>query len=212
MPYMRRDECNGKPDAQPLYADAETEQILTQAGFAKASGAPYYVRDGVEVLIYDDGTWEPSHGLGFTPAEWQKMRRFTGVQLANFIAWFEQHYQTIASYTANLKPDEYRKEEKFTFVNVYKDNVNPLTNEYAWFIQHFSLLGSDGVTPADKDAIPNQFWLVDGRYYKSKSALAPAGNERSFYLSQTPDFKCELTDLFTIQRIRDAHLKDQSSQ
>jgi hypothetical protein len=212
MPYMRRDKYNGKLDAQPVYADAETEQMLAQAGFAKASGTPYYVRSSVEVVIYDDGTWEPNRSAGFLPAEWQTMREFAGVQLKDFIPWLEQNYQILESYTAKLKPEEYRKEEKFTFVKVYKDDASPLANEYVWFIQQFSLLGSDGVIPADKEAIPNQFWFVDGRYYKSRSAFVPTGIERQVYLSQTPDLQHEMTDSYTIQRIKDAFLKDQRSQ
>ena len=49
MPYIRRDKSNAKPNAKVVYADPETEKILLEAGFAKASGAPYYNRGFVNV-------------------------------------------------------------------------------------------------------------------------------------------------------------------
>jgi len=64
MPYIRRDKSNAKPNTKPVYAD-ETEKILSESGFARASGAPYYNRGFVDVVVYDDGTWEPNNGTGF---------------------------------------------------------------------------------------------------------------------------------------------------
>jgi hypothetical protein len=66
MPYIRRDNSNAKPNAKPVDADSETEKILLENGFAKASGAPYYNRGFVDVVVYDDGTWEPNQGTGFS--------------------------------------------------------------------------------------------------------------------------------------------------
>jgi hypothetical protein len=160
MPYIRRDNSNAKPNAQVVYADPETEKLLAESGFIRASGAPYYNRGFVNVIVFDDGTWEPSRGEGFLPEEWQKMREFAGVQLKDFSPWLKQNHEFIEQYCANLKPDDYRKEETFTFVKVYKHGSNE--QEYAWFIQHFSLLGSDGVIPADKKAIPRQYWFING--------------------------------------------------
>ena len=92
MPYIRRDKFKAKPNAQVVYADPETEKMLSQAGFVKASGAPYYNYMGtaVDVIVYDDGTWEPNRGTGFLPEEWLKLREFAGVQLKDFIAWVKQ--------------------------------------------------------------------------------------------------------------------------
>src|ERR1700687_5798401 len=55
MPYIRRDKSNAEPNAQVVYADRETEKVLLEAGFLKASGAPYYNRSFVDVIVYDDG-------------------------------------------------------------------------------------------------------------------------------------------------------------
>ena len=212
MPYIRRDKSNAKLNAQAVYADSETEKMLAEAGFVKAPGAPYYNHGFVDVVVYDDGTWEPNRGTGFLPEEWQKMREFAGVQLKDFVPWVKQNYQFIDNYCANLKPDDYRKEEKFTFVKVYKDYTPPFGGEYVWLIQHFSLLGSDGVIPADKKAIPRQYWFVNEKYYESVIALGPTGIERHFYLNQTPDFEQEMTDPYVIERIKAAFLKDQRNQ
>ena len=212
MPYIRRDKSKAKPNAQVVYADPETEKMLSQAGFVKASGAPYYNYMGtaVDVIVYDDGTWEPNQGTGFLPEEWQKLRGFAGVQLKDFITWVKQNYQFIDEYCVNLKPDDYRKEETFTFVKVYRDYTLPFGGEYVWFIQHFGLLGSDGVIPADKNAIPRQYWFVSGKYYESTSAFAPTGIPNQFSLNQTPDLKQEMTDPYVIERIKDAFGKDKN--
>jgi len=69
MPYIRRDKSNAQPNAQPVYADTETEKMLLEADFAKATGSTYYNRGFVDVVVYDDGTWEP-RGTGFLPDEW----------------------------------------------------------------------------------------------------------------------------------------------
>jgi hypothetical protein len=210
MPYIRRDKSNAKPNAQVVYADPETAKMLSEAGFVKASGAPYYNYMGtaVDVIVYDDGTWEPNGGTGFLSDEWKKMREFAGVQVKDFVAWLRQNYQFIHQYCANLKPDDYRKEETFNFTKVYKHE--PDEQEYAWFIQHFTLLGSDGVIPADKKAIPRQYWFVDGKYYESTSAFAPTGNPNQLYLNQTPDLEREMTDPYVIERIKAAFVKDKS--
>jgi hypothetical protein len=205
MPYIRRDNANGKPNAQVVYADPETEKLLSEAGFAKASGAPYYNRGFVNVVVYDDGTWEPSRGEGFLHEEWQKMREFAGVQLKDFARWLKQNHQFIEQYCANLKPDDYRKEETFTFVKVHKSE-----QEYAWFIQHFSLLGSDDVIPADKRAIPRQYWFINGKYYESTTAFASGSSPNQICLNQTPDLEREMTDPYVIERIKMAFLKDKN--
>jgi hypothetical protein len=210
MPYIRRDKSNSKPNAQVVYADLETEKLLLEGGFVKASGAPYYNYMGtaVDVIVYDDGTWEPNRGTGFLREEWQKMRQFDGVQLKDFIAWLKQNYQSIDQYCVNLKPQDYRKEETVDFVKVYKHDPNE--QEYAWFIQHFTLLGSDGVIPAHKNAIPRQYWFVNGKYYESKTAFIPTGISNQFSLNQTPDLEREMTDPHIIERIKDAFIKDQN--
>jgi hypothetical protein len=210
MPYIRRDKSNANPNAQVVYADPETEKMLLEAGFVKASGAPYYNYMGtaVDVIVYHDGTWEPNRGIGFLSDEWQKLREFVGVQVKDFIAWLKQNYQFINQYCANLKSDDYRKEETFNFTKVYKHG--PGEQEYAWFIQHFTLLGSDGVIPADKKAIPRQYWFVNGKYYESTSAFGPTGILNQFYLNQTPDLKQEMTDPYVIERIKDAFIKDKN--
>jgi len=210
MPYIRRDKSNAKPNAQVVYADHETEKMLSETGFVKASGAPYYNYMGtaVDVIVYDDGTWEPHEGTGFLSHEWKKMREFAGVQLKDFVAWLKQNHQFIEQYCANLQPDDYRKEETFTFVKVYKHG--PDEQEYAWFIQHFSLLGSDGVIPADKKAIPRQYWFLNGKYYESTTAFASNGSPYQLYLNQTPDLDREMTDPYIIERIKDAFVKDKN--
>jgi hypothetical protein len=212
MPYIRRDKSNAKPNAQVVYAESETEKMLLEAGFVKASGASYYNYMGtaVDVIVYDDGTWEPNRGTGFQFEEWQKLRELAGVQLKDFVAWLKQNYQFIAQYCANLKPDDYREEEAFTFVKVYKDYTQALGSEHVWFIQHFTLLGSDGVIPADKKAIPRQYWFVNGKYYESTSAFAPTGIPNQFYLNQTPDLRQEMTDPYVIERIKAAFLNDKN--
>lgn len=211
MSYIRRDSANAKPNAQVVYADPESEKILLKHGFVKAAGARYYNRGFVNVIVFDDGTWEPNRGEGFLAGEWQKMREFSGVQLKHFAPWLAQNHQFIEQYCANLNPDDYRKEEKFTFVKVYKDYTPPFGGEYVWFIQHLGLLGSDGVIPADKRAIPRQYWFVNQKYYESIIAFGPTGIERHFYLNQTPDFEQEVTDPFLIQRIEAAFLKDKNA-
>ena len=210
MSYIRRDELTAKKyDAKVVYADPETEKLLLESGFVKATGAPYYNYMGtaVDVIVYDDGTWESNQDTGFLPDEWQKMRKFAGVQLRDFAAWLKQNYQFIHQYCANLKPDDYRKEETFTFVKVYKDYTPPFGGEYVWFIQHFGLLGSDGVIPADKKAIPRQFWFVSGKYYESKSVSISTGDPRQFCIAQAPDLEREMTDPYLIQRIEDAFVQ-----
>ncbi len=209
MPYIRRDKSNANPNAKIVYADPETENMLLEGGFIRASGSPYYNYMGtsVDVVAYDDGTWEPHQGTGFLPDEWQKMRGFAGVQLKDFVPWLKLNHQFIAQYCANLKPDDYRKEETFTFVKVYKHYTPPFGGEYVWFIQHLSLLGSDGVIPADKKAIPRQYWFVTGKYYESTFAFASTGNPNQFYLNQTPDLKREMTDPYVIERIKDTFNK-----
>ncbi len=72
MPYIRRGKFNANPNAKVVYADPETGKILADAGFARATGAPYYNRGFVNVIVFDDGTWEPSSGEGFLPEEWQQ--------------------------------------------------------------------------------------------------------------------------------------------
>jgi hypothetical protein len=210
MLYIRRDKSNAKPNAQVVYGDRETEKMLSEAGFIKASGAPYYNYMGtaVDVIVYDDGTWKPNEGTGFLADEWKKMREFAGVQLKDFIAWLKQNYQFIDRYCANLNPDDYRKEETFTFVKVPNRHEE---QEYAWFIQHFTLLGSDGVIPADKNAMPRQYWFVSGKYYESTSAFGPTGIQNQFYINQTPDLKQEMTDTYVIERIKDAFVKDKAT-
>jgi hypothetical protein len=210
MPYIRRDNSNAKLDAKPVYADSETENILLENGFAKASGAPYYNRGFVDVVVYDDGTWEPNQGTGFLPEEWQKVREFTGVQLKDFVPWLKQNHEFIEQYCANLKPDDYRKEETFTFTKVYKDYTPPFGGEYVWFIQHFGLLGSDGVIPADKKAIPRQYWFINKKYYDSKFGFAPTGISNQFSLNQIPDLDREMTDPYVIARIEAAFIKDKN--
>jgi hypothetical protein len=188
--------------------------MLSDAGFVKASGTPYYnfMGSAVDVVVYDDDTWEPNRGTGFLPEEWQKMRKFEGVQLKDFIPWLKQNYQFIDKYCANLKPEDYREEEKFTFVKVYKDYTPPFGGEYVWFIQHFGLLGSDGVIPADKKAIPRRYWFIKEKYYESTIAFEPTGIEGHFYLNQTPDFEQEITNPYIIERIKVAFLKNQRNQ
>lgn len=213
MHYIRRDESTAKKrDAQAVYADAETEKILIDAGFVKASGAPYYNYMGtaVDVVVYDDGTWEPNRGTGFLPDEWQKMRKFVGVHLKDFVSWLKRNYQFIGEYCANLKPEDYRKEEAFTFVKVYK-SPEPTEQEYAWFIQHFTLLGSDGVIPADKNAIPRHYWSISGKYYESTLAFAPTGMPNQIRLNESPDLKQEMTDSFVIEKIKAAFVQHSST-
>jgi len=66
------------------------------------------------------------------------------------------------------------------------------------------------VIPADKKAIPRQYWFVNGKYYESMSAFASAGIPNQFYLNQTPDLNREMTDLYVIDRIKDAFVKDKN--
>ena len=126
MPYMRREHSSAKPNAQVEYADLVTEKILLENGFVRASGAPYYNRGFLNVIVYDDGTWEPNRGEGFLPEEWQKMREFTGVQLKDFAVWLKEHIQFIEDYCTGLNPDNYRKEESFSFVKVHKSQRDVL--------------------------------------------------------------------------------------
>lgn len=65
--------------------------------------------------------------------------------------------------------NRHRKEETFNFTKVYKHGQDE--QEYAWFIQHFSLLGSDGVIPAGKKAIPRHYSFINGKYYESMTAF-----------------------------------------
>lgn len=205
MPYMRRDNSNANPNARVVYADSETEKILLKNGFARASGAPYYNRGWVNVIVFDDGTWEPNRGEGFLPEEWQKMREFSGVQLRDFAVWLTEHIQFIEDYCANLKPENYRKEESFSFVKVHKSQ-----DEYAWFIQHFSLLGTDGVIPCDKRAIPNTYWYINGKYYESQSVSVSTGDPSQFSIAQAPYMEREMTDPYLIERIKAAFIKDKN--
>jgi hypothetical protein len=207
MPYIRRDKSNSNPNAKVVYADSETEKVLLDHRFAKASGAPYYNYMGtaIDVIVYDDGTWEPNKGTGFLPEEWQKMREFAGVQLKDFAVWLKEHSQFLDEYYPGLNPDEYRKEETFTFVKVPKSQ-----NECAWFIQHFSLLGSDGVIPANKKAVPRHYWFINDRYFESRTAFAPTGVPNQVYLNETPDLEQEMTDPYVIERIKAAFLKDKN--
>ena len=210
MPYIRRDKFNANPNAKVVYADPETGKILADAGFARATGAPSYNRGFVNVIVFDDGTWEPSNGEGFLPEEWQKMREFAGVQLKEFAPWLKQNHEFIEQYCANLKPDDYRKEETFSFTKVYKDYTPPFGGEYVWFIQHFGLLGSDGVIPADKKAIPRQYWFINEKYYDSQFGFAPTGISNQFSLNQIPDLDREMTDPYVIARIEAAFIKDKN--
>jgi hypothetical protein len=209
MPYIRRDKFNANPNARVVYADAETEKILLDNGFVRASGAPYYNCGWVNVIVFDDGTWEPNRGEGFLREEWQKMREFAGVQLKDFAVWLKEHFQFIEEYCANLKPGDYRKEESFGFTKVYKHDTQG--QEYAWLIQHFTVLGTDGVIPADKNAIPRSYWFINGKYYESKIAFAsPTGAPRHLFLNETPDMDREMTDPYVIARIKDAFFKDKN--
>lgn len=210
MPYIRRDKSNAKPNAKPVYADVGTEKILSESGFARASGAPYYNRGFVDVVVYDDGTWEPNNGAGFLSEEWQKMREFAGVQLKDFAPWLKRNHEFIEQYCVNLKPDDYRKEETFNFTKVYKDYTPPFGGEYAWFIQHFTLLGIDGVIPADKRAIPRQYWFINRKYYESRSASVPTGVPNEMAINQMPDLAREMTDPYVIERIEAAFIKDKN--
>jgi hypothetical protein len=210
MPYIRRDRFNSNPNARIVYADLETEKILLENGFVKATGAPYYNRGFVNIVVYDDGTWEPGNGEGFLPEEWQTMRKFEGVQLKDFAPWLKQNHDFIEQYCANLKRDDYRKEETFTFVKVYKNYEPPFGGEYVWFIQHFGLLGSDDVIPADKRAIPRQYWFINGKYYKSKTASVSTGDPSHFCIAQTPDLEQEMTDPYVIKRIEAAFIKEKN--
>jgi hypothetical protein len=57
MSYIRRDEFTAKKyDAKVVYADPETEKMLLETGFVKATGALYYNYMGtaVDVIVYDD--------------------------------------------------------------------------------------------------------------------------------------------------------------
>jgi hypothetical protein len=210
MPYIRRDKFNANPNAKVVYADPETGKILADAGFARATGAPYYNRGFVNVSVFDDGTWEPIRGEGFLPEEWQKMREFAGVQLKDFAVWVKEHIQFIDEYCVGLNPDNYRKEESFSFVKVYKDYTPPFGGEYVWFIQHFTLLGTDGVIPADKKAIPSTYWFINGKYYESTTAFAPTGISNQIQLNEVPNLERELTDPYVIERIKAAFLKDKN--
>jgi hypothetical protein len=207
MSYIRRDKANGKLDAQIVYADPATEKIMLEGGFGKASGAAYYNRGFVDVVVYDDGTWEPHGGTGFLAEEWQKMREFAGVQLKDFVPWLKQTHEFMEQYCAKLKPEDYRKEETFTFVKVYKDYTPPFGGECAWFIEHFGLLGSDGVIPAHKKAIPRQYWFVVGKYYESKSVSVPTGDPSQLRIAQSPDLE-QVADLYLIERIEAALRKE----
>jgi hypothetical protein len=212
MSYIRRDKSNANPNAKIVYADPETEKMLIEGGFVRASGSPYYNYNGtfVDVIVCDDGTWEAQGGTGFLPDEWAKLRGFAGVKLDDFVAWLKQNYQFLPEYCANLKPDDYRKEETFTFVKVYKDHTPPSGGEHVWFIQHFGLLGSDGLIPADKKAIPRQYWFITGKYYESTLAFGSTGIPSQIYLNQTPDLKQEMTDPYVIRRIKEAFVKDKN--
>jgi hypothetical protein len=205
MPYMRREHSSAKPNAQVEYADLVTEKILLENGFVRASGAPYYNRGFLNVIVYDDGTWEPNRGEGFLPEEWQKMREFTGVQLKDFAVWLKEHIQFIEDYCTGLNPDNYRKEESFSFVKVHKSQ-----QEYAWFIQHFSLLGTDGVIPCDKKAVPSTYWYINGKYYESKSVSVSTGDPTQFCIAQAPYLEREMTDPYLIERIEAAFLKEKN--
>jgi hypothetical protein len=61
--------------------------------------------------------------------------------------------------------------------------------------------------PADKRAIPRQYWFINGKYYESTSAFTPTANPNQFGISQTPDLEREMNDLYVIKRIGDAFMK-----
>ena len=76
--------------------------------------------------------------------------------------------------------------------------------------QRHSELGSDGVIPADKKAIPRQYWFIKGKYYESMTGFASTGIPNRFCLNQTPDLDREMTDPYVIERIKDAFLKEKN--
>jgi hypothetical protein len=159
----------------------------------------------VNVIVFDDGTWEPNRGEGFLPDEWQKMRKFAGVQLKDFAFWLKEHHEHIDQYCAGLNPDNYRKEESFSFVKVHKSR-----DEYAWFIQYFGLLGTDGVIPCDKSAVPGSYWYINGEYCMSKLVSVSTADPNQFCIAQAPDLEREMTDSYLIERIKAAFLKEKN--
>src|SRR4029077_12575111 len=123
----------------------------------------------------------------------------------DFAVWLKEHQPLIDEYCAGLNPDEYRKEETFTFVKVHKS-----LDEYAWLIQHFSLLGSDGVIPCNKRAVPRHYWFINGKYYESMTAFASTGIPNQVHLNEMPDLEQQMTDPYVIERIKAAFLKDKN--
>lgn len=207
MIYIRREQSDASPNARLVYVDPETEAKLLDAGFIKATGSPYYSYKGSPtgpiVLIYNDGTWEPENGVGFTPDEWTKLRKFSGVRLTDFAAWMKRNYEFIEEYAQRLDPAEYRVEEATAFVKVYSSQGSFPSGEYSWFIQRRGLLGSDGVIPAAKNAIPTNLWFVKGKYYQSTIDVV-GGSYPQFRLGETPNFGEEMTDPILIRKIEDA--------
>lgn len=80
MPYIRREKHNANPNARVVYADSETNKILLEAGFVRATGAPYYNRGFVNVIVFDDGTWEPNRGEVSCP---RSGRKCASLQVSN---------------------------------------------------------------------------------------------------------------------------------
>jgi len=111
----------------------------------------------------------------------------------------------IEDYCTGLHPENYRKEESFSFVRVHKSR-----DEYAWFIQHFTLLGTDGVIPCDKRAVPSTYWYINGKYYESKTVSVSTGDPTQFCIAQAPDLEREMTDPYLIERIEAAFLKEKN--
>lgn len=62
--------------------------------------------------------------------------------------------------------------------------------------------------PADKRAIPRQYWFIKGKYYESMTAFASSGNSNQIYLNQAPNLEREMTDPSVIERIKNAFVKD----
>ena len=64
--------------------------------------------------------------------------------------------------------------------------------------------------PADKQAIPGQYWFVNGKYYESKIEISGLLASKTFLsLIRPPDFEQEITDPYVIERIKAAFVKDQ---
>jgi len=73
MPASDVTTLNANPNAQVVYADPETEKMLLECGFVKASGAPYYNYMGTAVDVI--ATREPVENFVKHLTDWAEKDR-----------------------------------------------------------------------------------------------------------------------------------------